>query len=66
MSDELKPINPGTDYLISMELNVLDNPEMLEGIQYLHEDTEVVLEWRNATIIARAGTISGWLGLGSA
>jgi hypothetical protein len=66
MSDELKPINPGTDYLISMELNVLDNPEMLAGIQYLHEDTEVVLEWRNATIIARAGTIAGWLALGSA
>lgn len=63
--DELEPINPDTDYLISVEMNILDRHDVIAMVEHLPANERVVLHWRNATIIARAGTISGWIGLGA-
>ena len=65
--EELAPINESMDAPISLTLLIADDVDgtrMKNQIASLDDDERVHVQWRNATITARAGTFKGWLGLG--
>ena len=59
------PLNPHRpdDQVLFMDISFSESANVMvyDVVKDMDEDNKVTLEWYNATVIARAGTVKAWM-----